>query len=75
MTKKEIKEIKNIVCEYADIDNKMRKNEDTLKKISAEQTELMQRLEKNEEKEKELMQVLSAKYPGLTLIDLIKTIQ
>lgn len=71
MTKKEINTLKSIVNEYVDIDKKMRKNEELIKTISDEQTELMERLEKNEAKEKAFMDGISAKYPGLSLTDLL----
>lgn len=75
MTKKEISTLQKIVNEYADIDNKMHKNEELLKKISAEQTSLMKRLEINERNEKELMETLVKKYPDINFADLIKYIQ
>ena len=52
----------------------MHQNEELLKKISAEQTSLMKRLETNEAKEKKFMDSINKKYPGLTLIDLLKYI-
>lgn len=74
MTEKEIKTLKSIVKEYSEIDKKMRKNEDLLKKISTEQTILMERLEKNETKEKSFMELLKKKYPGICLEDLVEYI-
>ena len=74
MTEKEIKTLKDIVGEYSDIDEKMRKNEELLKKISSEQTNLMKRLELNEAKEKKFMEKINKKHPELSLIDLLKYI-
>ena len=74
MTEKEIKTLRSIVKEYSEIDKKMRKNEETLKKISTEQTKLMNRLESNEDKEREFMKLLEKKYPGISLEDLIEYI-
>lgn len=74
MSDKDIKTLKSIVKEYSDIDEKMHQNEELLKKISAEQTSLMKRLETNEAKEKKFMDSINKKYPGLTLIDLLKYI-
>ncbi len=74
MTEKEIKKLRSIVKEYSDIDKKMRKNEELLKKISTEQTKLMERLEKNESKEKTFMESISKKYPGISLEDIVEYI-
>lgn len=74
MSDKDIKTLKSIVKEYSDIDEKMRQNEELLKKISAEQTSLMKRLEANEAKEKKFMDSMNKKHPGLTLTDLLKYI-
>jgi len=74
MTEKEIKNLRSIVKEYSCIDKKMRKNEELLKKISTEQTKLMERLEKNESKEKIFMESISKKYPGISLEDIIEYI-
>ena len=72
MNEKDINVLREIVYEYSEIDQKMRSNEELLKKISAEQTKLMERLEKNELKEKKFMDKMSKKYPGMGLIDLVK---
>ena len=74
MTEKEIKTLRKIIGEYSAIDGKMRKNEELLKKISADQTKLMQRLEQNEAKEKKFMDAIGKKYPEFTLTDLLKYI-
>lgn len=74
MTEKEIKTLRSIVKEYSEIDKKMRKNEEMLKKISTEQTKLMNRLESNEDKEREFMKLLEKKYPGISLEDLVEYI-
>lgn len=72
MKEKDIELLREIVYEYSEIDSKMRSNEELLKKISAEQTRLMERLEKNELKEKSFMNKMSKKYPGMGLMDLVK---
>ena len=74
MTEKEIKKLRSIVKEYSYIDKKMRKNEELLKKISTEQTKLMERLEKNESKEKNFMESISKKYHGISLEDIVEYI-
>lgn len=74
MSDKDIKTLKSIVKEYSDIGEKMRQNEELLKKISAEQTSLMKRLEANEAKEKKFMDSMNKKHPGLALTDLLKYI-
>ena len=74
MTKEDIDTLNLIVNEYSEINNKIYHNENLLKKISAEQTDLLNRLEKNETKEKKFMIELHKKYPEITLSDLIKFI-
>lgn len=74
MTKTDIDTLNLIVNEYSEINNKIYHNENLLKKISAEQTDLLNRLEKNEKKEKAFMDELHKKYPEITLSDLIKFI-